>query len=66
MVKKIDSNEKSNTTLSSENMSEFLGIKKYNFGELENENKIGVVTGLAWTETGGEILKIESVNARQG
>jgi len=40
----------------------FLGIKKYTFGELETENKVGVATGLAWTEFGGEILKIESVH----
>ena len=38
-----------------------LGIQKFKFGELENKDKIGVVTGLAWTEYGGEILKIETV-----
>ena len=37
-----------------------MGVKKYNYGEIEEENRIGVVTGLAWTEVGGEILKIES------
>ena len=42
-------------------MSDYLGIQKFKFGELENEDKIGVVTGLAWTEYGGEILKIETV-----
>ena len=45
-----------------ENLSEYLGIKKYKYGEVESENRIGVVTGLAWTEHGGEILKIETVN----
>ena len=44
------------------NLKDFLGIKKFKFGELENENKVGIVTGLAWTEFGGEILKIETVN----
>ena len=44
------------------NLSNFLGVKKYKFGELENENKVGIATGLAWTEYGGEILKIETVN----
>merc|ERR1711966_19373 len=39
----------------------FLGIAKFKFGELESENRIGIVTGLAWTEYGGEILKIETV-----
>ena len=43
-------------------MNSYLGVKKYNYGEIESENKIGVSTGLAWTEVGGEILKIESVN----
>jgi ATP-dependent Lon protease len=38
-----------------------LGIPKFNFGELELEDRVGVVTGLAWTEYGGEILKIETV-----
>ena len=35
-------------------------MQKYNYGEIEEENRVGVVTGLAWTEVGGEILKIES------
>ncbi len=62
IVKKIDSKEKVNKTLKEEDVKEYLGVKKYNFGEVERENKIGVATGLAWTEVGGEILKIESVN----
>ena len=37
-----------------------MGVQKFNFGEIEEENRVGVVTGLAWTEVGGEILKIES------
>ena len=62
IVKKIDSKEKVNTTIEDKDLQKFLGVKKYNFGEIENENKVGVATGLAWTEVGGEILKIESVN----
>ena len=37
-----------------------MGVKKYKYSEIESDNKVGVVTGLAWTEYGGEILKIES------
>jgi ATP-dependent Lon protease len=62
MVKKIDSKEKINKIISGEDLNNYLGVKKYNFGEIENENKIGVATGLAWTEVGGEILKIETVH----
>merc|ERR1712225_220790 len=43
-------------------MGEYLGAKKFKYGEVEDEDKIGIVTGLAWTEFGGEILKIETVN----
>ena len=62
MVKKIDSKEKVSKDLLESHISNYLGVKKYNFGEIESEDKIGVATGLAWTEVGGEILKIESVN----
>ena len=62
IVKKIDSKEKVNQEIDEKDIGTFLGVKKYNFGEIESENKIGVATGLAWTEVGGEILKIESVN----
>ncbi len=59
-VKKIDANEKINNPLKENELSDFLGIEKFKYGEVEEENRIGVVTGLAWTEVGGEILKIES------
>ena len=61
MVKKIDNKEKVNHNLKKEDLKEFLGVEKFNYGEIESENRVGVVTGLAWTEVGGEILKIESV-----
>ncbi len=61
-VKKIVNNETTKVEVNEDNLKDFLGVKKFKFGELENENKIGIVTGLAWTEYGGEILKIETVN----
>ena len=60
LVKKIDNKEKVNNPVKTEDMKDLLGIEKFNYGEMEEENRIGVVTGLAWTEVGGEILKIES------
>jgi ATP-dependent Lon protease len=61
VVKKVVSGEKKEVQVDLKNLPDYLGIKKFKFGELESENKIGVVTGLAWTEYGGEILKIETV-----
>ena len=61
VVKKIDGDEKINNPLKESDLSELLGIEKFNYGEIEEENRVGVVTGLAWTEVGGEILKIETV-----
>ena len=43
------------------NIEEFLGVKKFKFGLAEEENQIGVTTGLAWTETGGDLLSIEAL-----
>ena len=60
LVKKIDNNEKVNNPIEDKDLKELLGVQKFNYGEIEEENRIGVVTGLAWTEVGGEILKIES------
>jgi len=62
VVKKIVNSEEKEVNVNEKNLADFLGVKKFKFGELDDENKIGVATGLAWTEFGGEILKIETVN----
>jgi ATP-dependent Lon protease len=49
------------TTLTEGNLSDLLGVRKFNYGIAEEENKIGQVTGLAWTSVGGELLTIEAV-----
>jgi ATP-dependent Lon protease len=61
IVKKIDGNEKTSNPLIEKDLPNYLGVEKFNYGEIEEQNRIGVVTGLAWTEVGGEILKIETV-----
>ena len=60
LVKKIDNKEPVNNSVNDTDLKNLLGVQKFNYGEIEEENRIGVVTGLAWTEVGGEILKIES------
>ena len=59
-VKNILTNGKLDKQINVNNLSDYLGIKKFKYGEIESEDKVGIVTGLAWTEFGGEILKIES------
>ena len=61
VVKKIVAGEENEVEINNKNLSDFLGVPKFKFGELETENRVGIVTGLAWTEYGGEILKIETV-----
>ncbi len=60
IVKKTDNKEKVNIPVDEKDLKDLLGVEKFKYGEIEEENRIGVVTGLAWTEVGGEILKIES------
>ena len=48
-------------TVKAENLDDYLGVRKFNFGLAEEENRVGQVTGLAWTSVGGELLTIESV-----
>lgn len=60
-VKDIMAGDQTKVTVTTDNIEEYLGVPKFRFGEAELEDQIGVVTGLAWTEVGGEILTIEGV-----
>ncbi len=62
VVKKVVSGEEKKVLVNEKNVRDFLGVKKFKYGEVESEDRIGIVTGLAWTEFGGEILKIETVH----
>jgi len=58
-TKKIVSNEVKDLKINKDNISDYLGVYKYRYGEAERDDQIGIVTGLAWTEYGGELLTIE-------
>jgi len=60
-VKQILSTEDTSVHITAENIESYLGVPMYRYGETELEDMVGVVTGLAWTEVGGEILTIEGV-----
>jgi ATP-dependent Lon protease len=51
----------SKIVVNAKNLDKFLGVRKYSFGVAEKQNQIGQVTGLAWTEVGGELLTVETV-----
>ncbi|MXP67572.1 endopeptidase La [Pantoea sp. Aalb] len=55
----IDKTKKS-ITINGNNLKDFLGVKRFDYGRADNENRIGQVTGLAWTEVGGDLLTIET------
>jgi ATP-dependent Lon protease len=60
-VREIVSKKAKKVGITAENLSDYAGVRKFRYGEAEAEDMVGVVTGLAWTEVGGEILTIESV-----
>ncbi len=60
-VKEIVSGKKKKVVVTPKNLEKHAGVHRYRYGEAELEDLVGVVTGLAWTEVGGEILSIEAV-----
>jgi ATP-dependent Lon protease len=60
-IKELLTTDNKSVEISMDNLEEFLGVTKYRYGEAESEDLVGVVTGLAWTEVGGELLTIEGV-----
>ncbi|KEC60089.1 endopeptidase La [Bartonella quintana] len=60
-VTKILKTQQKSVKITENNINDFLGVKRYHYKQIEGENQIGIVTGLAWTEVGGELLTIEGV-----
>ena len=60
-VKELMISKKKSVKVTAAVVEEFLGVPKYRYGEIESDDQVGVVTGLAWTDVGGELLTIESV-----
>ncbi len=61
VIKEIVTKKVTKAAITRKNLEKYLGVRRFRFGEAESEDMVGVVTGLAWTEVGGEILTIESV-----
>jgi len=60
-VKEIVTFKEKKVEITENNIDKYLGVKKFKYGEIEDADKVGVVTGLAWTEVGGELLSIETL-----
>ena len=60
-VKDIMMSKKKKVKVTEEQVHDYLGVPKFRYGEVEREDQVGVVTGLAWTEVGGELLTIEAL-----
>ena len=60
-VRDILMGDKKSVSITRRNLGKMAGIKRYRFGEIEKEDLVGVTTGLAWTEVGGELLNVEAV-----
>ncbi|MEX1033397.1 MAG: endopeptidase La [Cellvibrionaceae bacterium] len=64
VTKHVKAHQIENQVIGSEALDDYLGVRKFDFGRAEEENQIGQVTGLAWTQVGGELLSIESSAVR--
>ncbi|MGE0736349.1 MAG: endopeptidase La [Alphaproteobacteria bacterium] len=60
-IKEIVSGKEKSVHITSKNLEKYAGVRKFRFGEVEEEDAVGATTGLAWTEVGGELLTIEAV-----
>ena len=60
-VRKIVTGDAGAVVVGQDNLDEFAGVRKFRFGETDREDQVGVVTGLAWTEVGGDLLTVEAV-----
>src|SRR6187399_836773 len=60
-VKELLTSKKKSIKVSTKNLEDYLGVPKFRYGEVEADDLVGVVTGLAWTDVGGELLTIEGV-----
>src|SRR5262250_2471331 len=60
-VKELTLSKKKSVKVTEKTLEDFLGVPKYRYGEIESEPQVGIVTGLAWTDVGGELLTIEGV-----
>ncbi|GAK32932.1 MULTISPECIES: endopeptidase La [unclassified Iodidimonas] len=63
-VKEIVEGKRKRVQVTAQNVGNYAGIKRYRYGQAEVEDQVGLTTGLAWTEVGGEILSIEAVTTR--
>jgi len=59
-VKELMTSKKKSIAVTAASLADYLGVPKYRYGEVEEEDQVGVVTGLAWTDVGGELLTIEA------
>ncbi len=60
-VREIESGGKKQVVISEKNLGDYAGVQKYRYGVIDGEDRVGIVTGLAWTSVGGDILTIEGV-----